>query len=169
VARPTGEPTTESIEDNQETAVGLNTNSWVFKCALTCTHSIVGWGFSLPYHGTSIASGQFHFIVAYARGRKFLLPFPLQHREYNTPLVIDSTTWCGDLNLTHANSWSRDVLQISTELVVTTTLTAYCHCIEKSMRIISNCAKHTIAILSPFVSLAHHTIVQRQGAAFYLV
>ncbi len=83
--------------------IGSNTNSQVFKCAFTYTHSIVGWGFSLPYHETSIASRQFHFIVAYARGWQ-LLPFTLQHREYNTPLVIDSTTWCGDSNLTHANS-----------------------------------------------------------------
>ncbi len=52
--------------------IGLNTNSQVFKCALTYTHSIAGQGFSLPYCGTSITSGQSHFIVAYALGRRFV-------------------------------------------------------------------------------------------------
>ena len=52
--------------------IGLNTNSQVFKCALTYTHSIAGQGFSLPYCRTSITSRQSHFIVAYALGLRFV-------------------------------------------------------------------------------------------------
>ena len=36
--------------------IELNTNTWGFKCAFTCTHRIVGWDLSLPYRRTSITS-----------------------------------------------------------------------------------------------------------------
>ena len=51
--------------------IELSTNIWVFKCAFTCTHCIVGWDLSIPYHGTFITSGQSRFSVTYALGWKF--------------------------------------------------------------------------------------------------
>ncbi len=57
---------------NHIIGIRLNTNTWVFKCALTCTHSIVGWGFSLPYHRTSITSGRSHYTATNALGRRFI-------------------------------------------------------------------------------------------------
>jgi hypothetical protein len=70
----------------------LNTNSQVFKCALTYTHSIAGQGFSLPYSGKSITSGQSHFIVAYALGRRFV------------PLSLLLCLWMSFTENTNSNS-----------------------------------------------------------------
>ncbi len=74
---------------NHLKGIKMNTTTWVFKCALTYTYSIVGWGFSLPYRGTSITFGQSHFIVTYSLGQRFA-PMSLLsctcihklHREY---------------------------------------------------------------------------------------
>jgi hypothetical protein len=109
--------------------IELNTNTWGFKCAFTCTHSIVGWDLSLPYHRTSIASRRSQFTVTYALCRKFavillyLYIIVTENTNGNSPWWLIQWPIWGKVGHTHASLLQCVIdininwLQISTEQV----------------------------------------------------